>query len=223
MITKAKSNSVYSLDLYLIVFSLKLNEILKIIIRNEQVMRNQKFNNKFIAFVGLCLFCVYTAGCSCGTKTKITKSEVLQAQKDWGNGLVEIGKAYSGGKNYQKAAEKLINNLYAYKTGDVLFKPTKASNDKFRMSKEAALSYFVGHNKTFSEDKGFALKPWKNVEFKNAGIYINEAAAMAMGKYFFTPDKGKVVEVEYTFGYEKYKNGKLKIFLHHSSLPYSGN
>ena len=44
---------------------------------------------------------------------------------------------------------------------------------------------------------------------------------MAMGKYFFTPQKGEGVKVEYTFGYVKNDDGKLKIVLHHSSLPYS--
>ena len=119
-------------------------------------------------------------------------------------------------------AKNLINTLYAYQTGQVLFKPTKASDIKFRTTKEGALSYFVGHNKKFPEDKGFALKPWTNVRFENAGIYINGNVALAMGKYFFTPLKGKAVKVEYTFGYVKKGDGSLKIILHHSSLPYAG-
>ena len=99
--------------------------------------------------------------------------------------------------------------------------PTKAADIKFRTTKEGAISYFIGHNKNFPEDKGFALKPWTNVQFKNAATYINGNVAMAMGKYFFTPQKGDVVKVEYTFGYVKNDDGKLKIVLHHSSLPYT--
>jgi len=65
------------------------------------------------------------------------------------------------------------------------------------------------------------LEPWTNVLFKNAAVYINGNVAMAMGKYFFTPQKRDVVKVECTFGYVKDDDGKLKIVLHHSSLPYS--
>ena len=108
-----------------------------------------------------------------------------------------------------------------YHTGQVLFKPTKAADVRFRMTKEGAVSYFIGHNKNFPEDKGFALQPWTAVRFKNAGVYINGDVAVAMGKYFFTPLKGNVVKVEYAFGYVKGRDGKLKIFLHHSSLPYT--
>ena len=44
---------------------------------------------------------------------------------------------------------------------------------------------------------------------------------MAMGNYYFTGPDGKETKVEYTFGYIIGKDGKLKINLHHSSLPFS--
>jgi len=125
-----------------------------------------------------------------------------------------------GRQELQQAAEDLVDDLYAYQTGQVLFKPTKAADIKFRMTKAGALSYFIGDNKDFPEDKGFALEPWTNVRFENAGIYINGDVAVAMGKYFFTPLKGDIVKVEYTFGYVEDDGGNPKIFLHHSSLPY---
>merc|ERR1711860_97392 len=44
----------------------------------------------------------------------------------------------------------------------------------------------------------------------------------AMGNYYFTSaDDGSKTQVEYTFGYKKNDDGKLRIFLHHSSVPYS--
>jgi len=164
---------------------------------------------------------IFTAGVVIAERSEITKEEVVKAQKAWGDALVNLGKTYTNSQNYKKAAENLVDNLYAYQTGQVLFKPTKAADIRFRTKKEGAISYFVGHNKNFPEDKGFALKPWTNVQFKNAAIYINGNVAMAMGKYFFTPQKGDVVKVEYTFGYVKNDDGKLKIVLHHSSLPYA--
>jgi len=153
--------------------------------------------------------------------TKITQKEIFQAQKTWGQGVVHIGKVYRQHGNYKKAAEQLVNQLYAYQLGPVLFKPTKATKQPFRLTKEGAISYFVGGNKQFPEDKGFALEPWTHVRFHNAGVFIDGNYAVAMGTYYFTPLKGKPVKVEYTFGYIKDKKGHLKINLHHSSLPYS--
>lgn len=153
-------------------------------------------------------------------KSPITKQEIIQAQKAWGDGLVSIGKAYTDKKDYKKVATKLINDLYAYQLGDVLFKPTKAFEKPFRLTKEGAISYIVGGDKNFLEDKGFALEPWINVRFENAAIFIHDNYAVAMGNYFFTPKKGKTIKVEYTFGYIKDKDGKLRINLQHSSLPY---
>ena len=175
-------------------------------------------NRQVVKSLGVSLIFIFIV--SFVAKAEITKNEVLQAQENWGNELIAVGKAYTSGKNYKKTATELVNKLYAYQGGQVLFKPTKAYDIKFRTTKEGAISYFVGHNKNFPEDKGFAIEPWIKVRFENAGISINDDVAVAMGKYFFTPKKGKVVNVEYTFGYFKHKDGKLKIFLHHSSLPY---
>jgi hypothetical protein len=149
----------------------------------------------------------------------ITKQEISAAQKDWGDGLVHIGKVYSSGGNYSKETQNFINNFYAYQYGPVLFKPTKAVEKPFRLTNEGALSYFIGKNKNFPEDKGFALQPWTKVQFKNAEFFIHGDYAVVMGKYFFTPKKGKAVEVEYTLGYIADNNCKLKINLQHSSLP----
>jgi len=41
-----------------------------------------------------------------------------------------------------------------------------------------------------------------------------------MGNYYFKSNSSDIIKVEFTFGY-KLVNGKLKIDLHHSSLPYS--
>ncbi len=75
----------------------------------------------------------------CGTQHKITKDEIVAAQKAWGDGIVAIGAA----KDHEKAAMEVIDKLYGYDIGPVLFKPTKASMVEFRDTKEEALSYFV--------------------------------------------------------------------------------
>ena len=44
----------------------------------------------------------------------------------------------------------------------------------------------------------------------------------AMGEYTFTDaESGDKVNIYYTFGYKRNDDGKLRIYLHYSSLPYS--
>ena len=81
-------------------------------------------------------------------------------------------------------------------------------------------SYFV--EGIVPEDHGFAIQPWNKVRFENAGIFIDDDSALAMGNYFFTDaNTGLEAKVEFTFGYIKGKNGNLLINLHHSSFPYN--
>lgn len=161
-----------------------------------------------------------------GTGQTITLKEVENAQDQWAAGIVKIGQTYADGGDYKKEASELIKQLYAYNFDKnmVLFKPTKALDEQFRKNHEAALSYFVGYqnvkNATYKEDKGFALAPWTNVKFHNDQVYIHNDIAIAMGVYDFTNTKGQKTRVEYTFGYIKDPDGKLKIVLHHSSLPF---
>ncbi len=155
-------------------------------------------------------------------ETVITEQEVLDAQKAWGEGIVKIGKAYSEEGDYRAAATEHINNFYNYQEGSVLFKPTLASEKQFRTDFEGALSYFVAGNENYPEDHGFALKPWSDVRWENIGTKINGNMAVAMGNYYFTPaERGDNVKVEYSFAYTKDKDGKLKIILHGSHIPYS--
>lgn len=152
----------------------------------------------------------------------ITEAEVVQAQEEWGEGIVRIGKVYSDGGDYKKAAREHIQNLYGYDLSSVLFKPTLASIEQFRGTFDGALSYFVGGNNTYPEDKGFAIAPYTNVRWENTGIINNSCnMAIAMGNYYFTTTKGDEVKVEYTLGYVKDANGKLRIVVHKSALPYS--
>ena len=152
--------------------------------------------------------------------TMITLDNIENIQKEWGDSLVKLGSLKSNKEACNSEAESLINRLYGYQNGTVLFKPTKAKDNQFRLTFEGAKSYFIGENSDFSEDKGFALQPWINVRFENASVILNEKTAIAMGNYFFTEPNGNVVKVEYTFGYFLNEKNDLKINVHHSSLPY---
>jgi hypothetical protein len=154
-------------------------------------------------------------------KKRFTKKEIENSQRAWGEGVVEIGKLYTDKKDYISGAQKHVETFYGYEEGMVLFKPTKTAKIQFRTTPEGALSYFVGNNPTFKEDKGFALQPWIKVRFENTGLILNEDTAFAMGNYFFTALDGTETKVEYTFGYFRSKNGAIKINIHHSSIPYS--
>ena len=151
----------------------------------------------------------------------LTRADVENAQQAWGQGIVEIAAAHDAEMDFIQRARTHVESLYSYDIGPVLFKPTFAVKKQFRPTFEGALSYFVGGNSAFSEDKGFAIKSWTKVRFENEEVIINGNTAITMGNYFFTAPSGEEVKVEFSFGYIVDSNGALRINLHHSSMPAS--
>ncbi|MCX7404101.1 MAG: hypothetical protein NTY87_13605 [Planctomycetia bacterium] len=158
-------------------------------------------------------------------RSAITEGEVNAAQQAWCDGLVKIGKDYREGGDYKAVAGQLINDLYDYQEGKVFFKPTLAfGKNTFRSTQEGALSYFVGGNKNFPEDTGFALKQWVKVRYDNNaadnGIQIHGDIAVTMGNVYLTNAEGEEVMVDKTFVFRKCKDGKLRLCAHKSALPF---
>ena len=153
------------------------------------------------------------------TSTEISKN-ISDIQEKWGSSIIEIGKAYLDKKDYLKLTENFLDDLYYFNTGKVLFKPTKASHKQFRNKRNEFISYFIGHNKVSDEDKGFALEPWKNINFQNFDFITYDDIVISMGNYLFTDYKNKKIKIEYSFGYMFDQENKLKIIFHHSSIPY---
>jgi hypothetical protein len=160
----------------------------------------------------------------------ITETEVRNAQMAWANSIKAISKTYLDNGDFVKVAGAAAGELYGYGHSNVLFKPTKAVEERFRPSGESAMSYFVGGDNVdpsagIDEDGGFAInggRGWADVVFHNHQIDLLGSAAVAMGTYDFTDaTDGSKVTVEYTFGYKRNDDGKVRIFLHHSSVPYS--
>jgi hypothetical protein len=154
----------------------------------------------------------------------ISEAEVLAAQRAWGDALVAISTANdTQGQPAAKAlAEKVIDAAYGYQMGAVLFKPTlTVAPQTFRTTRAGALAYFVGGDPAFPKDTGFALKGWTKVEIRNAAIFIAGDSATSMGNVLITGKDGKVTTVDKTWKFVKDDAGKLRIVLHHSSLPYS--
>ena len=100
--------------------------------------------------------------------------KIKKAQKKWADGIVNIGKYYLEKKDYIALTNNFIEELYSFKNNKILFKPTKASKKQFRSKKNEFISYFIGHNKVSDEDKGFALEPYKDVQFENFDFSVFE-------------------------------------------------
>ena len=153
----------------------------------------------------------------------ITEAEVKAAQDAWGKALIQISDDFaSGGIAKAKAtANRVLDAAYGYNLGVVLFNPTLTYGAQtFRTTKAGALAYFVGDDRSFPSDKGFALGGWKKYEYRNAGIFINGDLAITMGNVMLTDKDGKVTTVDKTWGFKKDSQGQVRIVLHHSSLPF---
>lgn len=157
--------------------------------------------------------------------TAITEAEVTAAQKAWCQALVDISSTHakSGQAAAKALAEKVIDSAYMYQSGPVLFKPTLTKAPQtFRTTRAGALAYFVGGDKAFPDDKGFALNGWTKCESKITAVIIDRDSATSMGNVMITGKDGKVTTVDKTWQYSKDPAGKLRIVLHHSSLPFGG-
>ena len=154
----------------------------------------------------------------------ITKAEVEAAQQAWGNALVAISTEHDN-KGFAAAktlAGQVLDSAYGYGMGPVLFKPTlTVAPQTFRTTRDGALAYFVGGDKAYASDTGFALKSWRNFQIDNAGIVITGNSAISMGNVTLWDAKGNMTKVDKTWAWTRGADGNLKIVLHHSSLPYS--
>ncbi len=158
---------------------------------------------------------------------RVSEAEVRAAAEAWGKGLVSISTAYNEDEaNFEKAkavASAFIDKAYGYDLGPVLFKPTLTREPyTFRTTKVGAMAYFVGHDKAYPYDDGFALLQWRSVTYKPVGIQINGAVASTMGKLELRDKDGNLTVVDKTWVFKKDDRGALRIIVHHSSLPFVG-
>ncbi|MEM1450160.1 MAG: hypothetical protein AAGI22_13675 [Planctomycetota bacterium] len=140
---------------------------------------------------------------------KMTKAEVVSAQRAWAKAVVE------------QDVEELLA-LYDFGGADepLLFKPTLA--DVIRLDEAGARSYFVGGNPDYPNDHGFLKNGWKHVDFQSAVGPILKAGGLGykdMGHYTFVNERGDATRADYTFAYHKL-GGRVLISLHHSSLTW---
>lgn len=156
--------------------------------------------------------------------TVITEAEVNAAQQAWCDSLLNIAQTYAKGGDYQSVATAMLNNQYNYNDGNVLFKPTMTFDEQtFRLDREAATAYFIGGNPKFPDDKGFALKPWVHCRYTNAGVIIDGDYAFTMGNVIITDNKNKETKVDKFFAFKRGTDGKLRIVVHKSAVPFNPN
>jgi hypothetical protein len=189
-------------------------------VSQETVTQTNELVQKVIDELGL----VYVEE---GAQNIITYDEVNAAQQAWCDALVKIGQVKEEGGDYRAFAEQVLSDAYNYDYGKVFFKPTLAFGEQtFRNDKKGALAYFVGGDPAYPNDNGFALKPWVKARYDNAGdnnqgIQIYGSVAITMGNVYLTDKEGNEIMVDKTWVFRKGKDGKLRIIVHKSALPFS--
>ena len=163
-----------------------------------------------------------------GEEVTLTEDEINAAQQAWCDALVEIGRLSEAGEDYRAFANQVLTDAYDYDNGQVFFKPTLTWGDQtFRKTKAGALAYFVGGDKDFPHDEGFALKPWVAVSYDNGArgakgeVQIHGNIGITMGNVYLTDKEGNEIFVDKTFVFRKTDDGKVRLIVHKSSLPYN--
>ena len=133
----------------------------------------------------------------------------------WKDGVIEIGRVYLDGGDYEKCALQFISSHYAFDNEEVLFKPTFTKELIFRNSKDLALSYFIKGD--IAEDNGFALKPWGEISLEELNTIEENNFIVAMGTLNLRPvNMEEITKVVFTFLLINV-DGSLKIKAQHSS------
>lgn len=155
-------------------------------------------------------------------KGPVTEAMVTQSLDRWCAGLLEIGKAARSGGDVKAAANRALDESYVLEKGRLLFKPTLTSGDQtFRVDREGALAYFIGGDPKYPADQGFAMKPWVGCRYDTIGTIIEGDVAITMGNVWVKDEKGAETKVDKSFVFERGDDGKLRLLLHHSSLPFT--
>ncbi len=161
------------------------------------------------------------------TEPTLTVSEINAAQQAWCDALVEIGRLHAAGEDYRAFAERVLTDAYDYDNGRVFFKPTLTQAEQtFRKTKKGALAYFVGGDPEYPNDNGFALKPWVEVRYDNnergaEEVMVIGNIGIAMGSVYLKDKDGNEIFVDKTFVFRKTEDGKVKLILHKSALPFN--
>jgi hypothetical protein len=168
----------------------------------------------------------------------ITNDEMIAQQEAWCNaGLLAISQTYheKGFKKAKKLASQIIDAWYGYnllskKKVPVAFNPTWTFGETtFRTTRRGAISYFVGSDKKYPIDPGFALgapgkdrSQWVSCEVKNAVNFAAGNVGFTMGNVTVEAKNGYIGTVDKTWVFVKNpENGQIKCVLHESATPFN--
>lgn len=149
----------------------------------------------------------------------ISESEITAFQQSFGVSLNSISNAIANKGDVEVAAKNHIEKYYGFDDGKVIFKADRSDESPFRNTYEGVLSYLIGNNVAYPDDKGAVLPDWRKVNWKNAGIINDGDVAIAMGQSVFVNEGREVQKQNYTMAFKKNKNGKLKLIAHKTSMP----
>tara|TARA_Y100001970_G_C14255087_1_gene874693 strand:+ start:5322 stop:5780 length:459 start_codon:yes stop_codon:yes gene_type:complete len=145
----------------------------------------------------------------------IDQNEVEDFLRSWKDGVLGIGRAYREDNNYKEVAKSFIQTHYFFEDGEVLFKPTYTTEVVFRNNLESALSYFIAGD--ISEDSGFAINPWEDINVSNVSFLIEYGLCAVHGVLNLKLlNSNNQTKIAFTFILAKIGEG-LKIKVHHSS------
>ena len=168
----------------------------------------------------------------------ITNDEIIAQQEAWCNaGLLAISEIYheKGFDEAKKLASQVIDAWYGYnllsnKDVPVAFNPTWTFGETtFRTTRRGAISYFVGSDKKYPIDPGFALgapgkdrSQWVSCEVDNAVNFAAGNVGFTMGNVIFEAKNGYKGTVDKTWIFVKNpENGQIKCVLHESATPFN--
>lgn len=162
------------------------------------------------------------------TAPNINDDDIKEAQEAWCNGLLDISRAYREGRDYRTIANDFLDRLYDFNDGRVFFRPTLAmAPQNFRTTRPGALSYFIGEDSDFPDDKGFAKLPWIAATYDNEiegrdAVQIHGNIAIVMGNVYLRQEEvtvgGKETIVDKVFVYRKDNAGNLRLVVHNSAV-----
>ncbi len=159
----------------------------------------------------------------------ITEDEVNEAQQKWCDGLISISREYTArgeNGNYRAMAEEFIDDMYDFSKGRVFFRPTLAMvPQNFRTTRQGAISYFVGGDPDFPDDKGFIKLGWISADYHNEieddeAIQIHGNIGIAMGNVYLRNEEvgigGRQTIVDKLFVFQK-RGGEVRLIVHNSA------
>lgn len=152
-------------------------------------------------------------------KISISEAEIIAFQKAYGISFNAISQSVEDNSYYETAARKHIDKNYNIESGEFMFKIGNETSSNYRSTYDGILSYFIGKNKAFPNDKGITKQNWRKIDWNNNGIIKDGDMAIVMGQATLTNQNGETRLQNYTMCLKKTEGGNLKLIAHKIAKP----